>query len=526
MSTPNISRQLTLRADVIDATRRSVSACVATENPVDVFDIRTGSIIAEILVLDGVEVGANVPLLADHDRRVSASIGSVAGFSREGGELRAVLSFAQGTAAADEAWQLVSQKHLSGVSVGYRVEKYIDLRPGQSTTVTGRTFTAPSNRTLRITTAWKIREISLVPIPADEMSGIRSDTCHIYERTNKMSVINVIGRDISNMRWADFLAAGLSQRGKEIPQNNIDVARTALSQAAGVSDMLSVVNQSILAGFRSENDTTAGWVKTVNLPNFLPAAIAAVDVAPRLSKIAAGGVAPTVSFGVARQGWRLARFGANFVIDDQEMADGQRIGVFQVALEEVGRAARRVLPDLIFSMLLENAALSDGVAIFDATRGNAGTATLADTSLDTAVATVANQTLTDEEGDAVHQNLTPRYLTVPPALYGPAKRLARNMQTGEGDLIVRSESRIGDGGVLNPSTEEILVGGNVRWYLSCASDQVAGVVVGGLFGKLEPTIREYHLTGNGEYGIGFDVKLDIGVTVVGPKTLYSSTGAG
>src|SRR5690606_24472284 len=124
--------------------------------------------------------------------------------------------------------------------------------------------------------------------------------------------------------------------------------------------------------------------------------------------------APVVGFGITPQGWRLARFGASFCIDEQDAADGQNIGAYQNAIEQIGRAARRVLPDMIYSMLLENAVLADGTAIFDATRGNAGTAALADTALDAAIAAVAEQTLSDEEGDAVHQNLQPRYLTVPP----------------------------------------------------------------------------------------------------------------
>ncbi len=519
------TRQMCLRADTVDAANRSVSAVVSTENEVDVFDYRTGRIIAEVLLTKGAEFPAQVPLLTDHNRAVVSQVGSVTGFTRAGGELKAILRLATGTAAADEVWNLVQQKHLRDVSVGYRVENYREISPGKTEIIGGRSFTAPTNRPLRVVSKWQIKEISLVPIGADPESGIRSAN-QSYKEENKVStVLDVISGDLGSMTFAKYLAACARQRGRELDHKADDATlfRLALSHADGISDMLGLVNQAILTGFRETNDTTVGWARTTNLPNFLNAEIAAVDVAPRLEKIARGGVAPSVGFGVGGQGWRLARFGCQFQIDEQDMLDGRPINVYQIAMEEIGRAARRLLPDLVYSMLLTNSALDDGTAIFNAGRSNSGTATLAQASLDAGLAAVANQLQSDREGDPVHAVHAARYLTVPPDLFGAGKRLARDMQTGEGDIVVRSESRLGSAGVVNPTTDEIVAGSVTNWLLSSPSDQAAGVVVGALNGRLEPQVREFVLD-KGEFGLGFDVVLDLAATVVGPRSLYWSDG--
>ena len=504
---------------------RVVFGVIATENMVDVFDRRSGRIVPEVLLVGGVEVPNQVPLLADHKRSVSSVIGSVTNFTRAGSELKATLSFASGTASADEAWGLIQQKHLRDVSVGYIIRECREISPGKTEVVAGRSYTAPTNRLLRVVTKWRIKEVSLVPIGADENSGIRAAN-HITQRDKMNSIIDVIGPAARDMNIAQYLSTCARHRGRELDRNadDGDVFRSALSHVEGVADMLGMVNQAIVRGFRETNDTTSGWVRTVDLPNFLASEIAAVSVEPRLEKIARGGVSPTVGFGVAKQGWRLARFGAKFQIDERDVLDGRPLQVYQAAIEEVGKAARRLVPDLVYSLLLANPTLASGVAIFDASRNNNGTAALAQASLDAGLAAVANQTRPDREGDPVHVGNAARYLVTPPNLFGTAKRLARAMQTGDGDLIVRAESRIGSAGVLNPTTDEIVSGLITNWLLTSPTDRAAGVVVGALSGRMEPKVREFVLDGNGEYGIGFDVCMDLAATVVGPASMYFSDG--
>ena len=174
-------------------------------------------------------------------------------------------------------------------------------------------------------------------------------------------------------------------------------------------------------------------------------------------------------------------------------------------------------------MLLANPAMADGTAVFDASRGNRGAVALDTTPLDSGLAVVGNQLLADVDGAAVHRGLQAKYLTVPPEILGKAKRLARDMSTGESDLVVRAESRLSSGGVVNPLNENLLAGNGRNWLLTCSSDQAAGAVIGSLNGRLEPSIRNYVLD-QGQWGVGFDIVFDLAATVVGPESLYWSTG--
>jgi len=341
-------------------------------------------------------------------------------------------------------------------------------------------------------------------------------------------LLSAIGPCLPSMRLSEFGAALLRGRNQQVPQSERDAFRAAFSNPEGVAALEGLVNTSILSGFRQAADSTSGWARPISLPTYLTSELAVVDQPARLEAVPRGDTAPVVNFSLSTSGaWRLARFGAQFVLDEQDAIDGQNIGVMQTALEEIGRAARAVIPDLVYSLLLTNAALGDGVALFDATRANLGSgagSAFDEDGLDSGIQAMCSQIPTDEEGDPVHQNYAPRFLIVPPSLYGAGRRLVHNMATGDGqDLVVRSESRLTTTGVVNPRTDEVVAANGTSWLLACSSDQAAGVVVGFLNGRGEPRIRRFELTG-GAWGFGFDVSFSVGVTAADPRALYLSLG--
>ena len=167
-------RSMSVRADSLDEATRSVEAVIATENAVTVLDMRTWDVIDEVLLMSGCETVDQVPLLANHDRYSLDSVfGSTRSIRKVNGEMLGRLFFAEGDEDAERAYLKVKQKHLRDVSAGYRSLEYTDIAPNQSGVVQGKTYTAGS-RTLRVTTRWQLREVSLVPIGADAKSKIRS----------------------------------------------------------------------------------------------------------------------------------------------------------------------------------------------------------------------------------------------------------------------------------------------------------------------------------------------------------------
>ena len=511
--------QLFRRTGTVDGQRagRMLTATVATSAPTLVFDLLAGRVITEVLVMAGGEFPESLPLLTDHSRAVPSMVGSAQQFRVEAERVSATLVFADDHTGADDAWQLASQRHLRSVSLGYQALEAVDVSPGRSVVVAGRTYTAPANRPLRVTTRWIAKEVSLVPVGADAGATIRSSP-------EGFDMLNSIGPALPYMTFPEMFKTLLRSERLAVPENGPDLVRAALSHVSGVSALQNIVNAAVLAGYHSAADSTVGWVRTAPLPNFLPAQVAYNEIPLRFNLMTRGGTAATVHFGLSSAtGWRLARFACHFALDEQDLVDDLNIGLFQTAIAEVGAAARRIIPDLVYSLLLSNEALPDTVALFHGSRGNLSSGALSSTTLDAGFAAIASQQLTDQEGDPIHVNLRPRYLVVPPANWGVANRVSALLPPGE-QFIVRSESRLTSAGVVDPRDDQTILQGNgANWLMAAAEEQAAGVVVGLLDGRAQPTLRSYELN-QGQWGMGFDVLFDCGVCAIDGRPLYWSTG--
>lgn len=189
------TRQLSLRAQTVNEEERSVEAVLTTESAVEMYDWREGGRIEEVLLLDGLKPPQQVPLLNTHGRYdLNDVLGSVKAFAEYVvvGEIRGLtgrLTFVAGDPDADRAWNKVRQGHLTDVSVGYRVEEYTDISPNQRAVIAGREFSAGKLRK-RVATKWTLREVSVVPIGADQLAKTRGDeesTSPITERETEMA---------------------------------------------------------------------------------------------------------------------------------------------------------------------------------------------------------------------------------------------------------------------------------------------------------------------------------------------------
>jgi hypothetical protein len=234
-----------------------------------------------------------------------------------------------------------------------------------------------------------------------------------------------------------------------------------------------------------------------------------------------------MQFGISSTGYRLARYGVEFTLDETDLEDTRSLGVYTIALAEIGATCRRFVQDLLWSVVLSNPTLGDGTALFASARGNLGAVELSDVNLDAAIGALGNQTSKDENGKPIHRGLVPQTLAVAPEKVGAAKRLVRNMQTGDAaDLVVRAESRLSTAGLVNPTAADdapLLAGNGKNWLLAAPASQAPSLVLAALFGKVEPSIRYFTLK-EGQWGIGFDVSLSVAAAAVDGKPLYWSSG--
>ena len=162
----------------LDTEARSVEVVASTESPVRIFDFTRGPI-DEVLLMDGLTLpdSGQVPLLDAHRRTSSrAVIGSFRDMRAEGGQLIGRAHFSE-TSGGRDAFQLVREGHLTDFSVGYLVEKAQFIPDGETQTVMGREFTGP----VKVVTAWTLKELSTVPIGADDKAKARNFNIGVNE---------------------------------------------------------------------------------------------------------------------------------------------------------------------------------------------------------------------------------------------------------------------------------------------------------------------------------------------------------
>lgn len=169
---------ISLRAEgpgSLDEKNRSVEVVMSTESPAMVRDWDRG-IISEVLLMSGAEVPETkqLVLLDAHSRYETANvIGSVREIRISGDQMigRAYYSSAP---EAESPWIKTREGHLTDYSIGYRVDEAVWVPAGQTATISGRVFTGP----VQVATRWTPRELSAVPIGADQNAKARQEIDH------------------------------------------------------------------------------------------------------------------------------------------------------------------------------------------------------------------------------------------------------------------------------------------------------------------------------------------------------------
>lgn len=215
-------RAASTRPNSYDPDTRTVSAVIATANPVQRRDARGPFL--EILTADTLDLSA-VDGLAVLDSHRTASVrdtlGRVRSIALEGASVVAVLEL---TAAEDAApvLQRIADGTVSGVSIGYRVS--------------GWTETNTPHGRVKTPTGWRITEVTLTSNPADPAARLR----HQEESPMPDPVIDTRpAEEVENLRRSDIRAlvrsAGLAH---DVADQLIDQNADLTAAKAAVFDTL------------------------------------------------------------------------------------------------------------------------------------------------------------------------------------------------------------------------------------------------------------------------------------------------
>lgn len=283
---------------------------------------------------------------------------------------------------------------------------------------------------------------------------------------------------------------------------------------------------------QTPDSTTGGWVREAEVPNFLTNERPRIEKGPSLKKLPRQKEADHAEFTDAVETYKIARYARQFSIDEQDIVDERFGELMQLAPREFGQAAARLRPDMVYAVIMANAAMRDGTALFHANHGNLQTsAALSVPTLAACVAAIRKQT---ENG--VNLNLMPKFLIVPAALEVTALELssspllitgsdtirpAMNALASQGYQVV-VDSRL-DNGVIDPATGTTHAGSGTTWFMAVSAAQAPTIEVGYLAGTgRAPQVRmQPHPVGR--WGFAWDVKLDIGAKSLDWRGLSKNT---
>jgi membrane protein YqaA with SNARE-associated domain len=294
----------------------------------------------------------------------------------------------------------------------------------------------------------------------------------------------------------------------------------------------------LIAGWETVGDTTQGWCDEEDVPNFLQQEDITFDGQARMDRLPRGDTAKHATVSDTHETYKIARYAKQFVMDEQDIID-DRLGALMKMPQELGEAARRVRPDFVYSLMLENPSLvADTTAVYDsATHGNLGTGVLSEANLKVGIQAMGTQR--DSESNVI--NVVPTHLIVPPDLQWTARELTKHQtliklfadssdpmystvnQLAEIGLTPVMDARIDATGVVDPRTKATRTGSATNWFLATANSRSIRVAYRRGTGRV-PSMRSFVLD-KGQWGLGWDINLDIGAAFMDYRGWYKSTGA-
>ena len=335
----------------------------------------------------------------------------------------------------------------------------------------------------------------------------------------------------ADMSAVDICAEAIRLDGRQVPHGRRQVIEAAFSGSALDSVFTSSVSASLLSTYMQSPDTTAGWVSEADVPDFKTNERELLSKGPDLDRLPRGQTAEHLTRSDVEETYKVVRYAKQFVVDEQDIIDDM-LGALRETPQEMGQAAARLRPDLVYSILLANANLQDAVALFHATHSNLQTsAALASATLRAAIESVMTQ-----QDNSVNLNLRTSHLIVPAGLLHTAANLVQSstlVYGGDDETVVGSSNPIQmhnlqivsdarlDNGVTDPLSGTVNSGSATTWYMAAASGHT--IEVGYIRGSgRAPELRSFTLS-QGQWGMGWDIKMDIGAKALDYRSLNKAT---
>jgi hypothetical protein len=338
------------------------------------------------------------------------------------------------------------------------------------------------------------------------------------------------GRRFREATLLEICATAVEIETGNRPHGKRATIEAAFSSASVANLFGTTIGARVLMQFREANDTTAGWTSRATVPDFEEHDRVGLDSMEAMDYLPPGGEAGHAKRSDKNETVQAARYAKQYQIDEQDLI-GDRLGLLATTPMAMGRAAGRLIPDLVYGLLLANPTMArTGRAAFHTTDGTLLTgAALESASLSTAIASLMKQT---DNGATL--NLQPTHLLTgaeladaaiqllgSPVLSNDSGRGANNPIARYGIQLV-ADARLSNG-VIHPKTKVLQTGSSTAWFLvSTQGDTIEIQTVEGT--GAVPVVRVSNLT-QGKFGMHVDCKFDVGAKILENRTMRKNAGA-
>jgi len=336
-------------------------------------------------------------------------------------------------------------------------------------------------------------------------------------------------REYRGMRLLDIArdcleAAGVRTRG--MTPNEIAHTATRGAGLQSTSDfpliLAAVAGKRLRQAYAGTPRTFTAWARGVTATDFKPMYPTQVGNFPALKAVMEGAEFSYGTIAEGRESYQLATYGRIVALTRQAIVNDD-LRAFDRAIGTAGQRAADLESSIVYNVLIANANLADGVALFHANHGNLGTSGVIDEgALSEAWEKMTQQKdLGDASGaDKEYIDARPRFILVPP---GQRAIEARKM------LAATTPAKPDD---VNPFAGSLQVieeprlfhsGGPQPWYLAADPNLVDTVEYAHLEGQTEPFIDQR--SGFEVDGVEIKIRHDFAAKALDFRGLFKNAGA-
>lgn len=282
------------------------------------------------------------------------------------------------------------------------------------------------------------------------------------------------------------------------------------------SVLANVANKSMLRGFEETEETFDRFTSTGTLTDFKPSKRVGLTSFGNLPVVEEGAEYTYGTIADHTEEIVLATYGKLLAITRQAVINDDLDAFTRVPLR-MGRAARRTVGNIAYSVLTANAAMGDGTALFHANHGN-----LASTGGAPSVVTIndaieAMMVQKDRSASATALNIAPAFIVAPVSLRSTILQVLNSEYDPSKTTRAANTAR----NVVEPIFDARLTGN--AWYLAASPDAADTIEVAYLDGNSQPVMEQKE--GWSVDGTEFKVRIDAAAKALAWEGLYKNGGA-